>query len=87
MKTKFLVLASVLGCAIIFCQAQGDPKWKIDLGGKANWMTITSVGSVVTATNTSLMSIDPVKQVKVWEIKASAVSKESFVGWKALRLP
>lgn len=75
------MFVSVFVCALVsVSHAQsGDPKWKVDLGGKADWLTITSAGTVVTSAGSSLICIDPAKQQKIWEIKATGVTKESFV--------
>jgi len=73
MKKVFLnVMALVIA---IGCFANNDPKWKLDLDKKAEWMKITSAGIVMVATNTTLIAIDPAKQAKLWEITGATIAE------------
>jgi len=63
----------------IGCYANNDPKWKLDLDKKAEWMKITSAGIVIVATNSTVVAIDPAKQGKLWEItEATIAEQENF---------
>lgn len=60
-------------------QANDEPKWKIALDKKAEWIKVTSAGIVMVGTSGSLVAIDPAKQSKLWESTAAgSVSQESF---------
>ncbi|MFY8037056.1 MAG: PQQ-binding-like beta-propeller repeat protein [Cyclobacteriaceae bacterium] len=76
-KITFSLL--VLLCVVGNVCAQVEPLWKVSLDSKAKWITLTSTGTVVVATNSALIGIDPEKQQKSWEIKAiDQIEKESF---------
>jgi outer membrane protein assembly factor BamB len=75
------VLLNVMAMVIaIGSYANNDPKWKVDLDKKAEWLKITSSGIVMVATNNSLVAIDPAKQTKLWEISGTGpVAQEKFI--------
>jgi outer membrane protein assembly factor BamB len=79
MRKHLFTLVSVvlLTCHVLF--ANEEPKWKLGLENKAEWIKITSSGIVVIATNNSLVAVDPNKQDKIWEIKGTGtVDEEKF---------
>ncbi|HEY3429408.1 MAG TPA: PQQ-binding-like beta-propeller repeat protein [Cyclobacteriaceae bacterium] len=77
MKRVFLSLMAIL--IIIGSNANDEPKWKIDLDKKAEWIKISSAGIVLVGTSGSLVAIDPAKQSILWEnTAAGAVTQESF---------
>ena len=51
---RMLVLLCVVGNAT----AQVEPQWKLSFESKAKWITLTSTGTVVVATNSALIGID-----------------------------
>lgn len=81
MKIKILMLSCMcMAFMAMSALSQGDPKWKVELNGKAKWMTISSAGTVIVSTNSALTCIDPEKQQKIWEIKsADEIPQESFL--------
>jgi outer membrane protein assembly factor BamB len=77
---KIIFRMLVLLCVVGNASAQVEPQWKLSFESKAKWITLTSTGTVVVATNSALIGIDPDKQQKIWEVKAlDQIDKESFV--------
>ncbi|MFN7491757.1 MAG: hypothetical protein ACK5RG_02465, partial [Cyclobacteriaceae bacterium] len=77
---KIIFRMLVLLCVVGNASAQVEPQWKLSFESKAKWITLTSTGTVVVATNSALIGIDPDKQQKIWEVKAlDQIDKASFV--------
>ncbi|HEU5291047.1 MAG TPA: PQQ-binding-like beta-propeller repeat protein [Cyclobacteriaceae bacterium] len=74
MKKLFLTIMAM--AIAIGSYAIDEPKWKLDLDKKAEWLKITSAGIVIVATNTSLVAIDPDKQAKLYEIKGATIADQ-----------
>jgi outer membrane protein assembly factor BamB len=78
MKTVFLKLIAMT--IIVSSYAIDEPKWKLDLDKKAEWLKITPAGIVIVGTNNSLIAIDPDKKTKLWEAAATGlVDQEKFL--------
>jgi outer membrane protein assembly factor BamB len=76
---KFLILYAAFFFTVSCFASNDEPKWKVSLDNKAEWIKVTSAGTVIVATSTSLVSIDPQKQDKLWEIKGTgSVDQEKF---------
>jgi outer membrane protein assembly factor BamB len=80
-KKKIVVLCFVALLTMLWMNgfANDEPKWKVSLPKKADWIKITAAGTVIVSTNSTLIAIDPAKQDKVWEIKdAGSIDQEKY---------
>jgi outer membrane protein assembly factor BamB len=80
-KKKIVVLCFAALLTMLWMNgfANDEPKWKVSLPKKADWIKITAAGTVIVSTNSTLIAIDPAKQDKVWEIKdAGSIDQEKY---------
>lgn len=80
-RKKIVVLSLVALFATLWLNgvAGDEPKWKVSLPKKADWIKITAAGTVLVSSNATLIAIDPTKQDKVWEIKdAGTIDAEKY---------
>jgi hypothetical protein len=80
-QKKIVVLSFVALLMMLWMNgfANDEPKWKVSLPKKADWIKITAAGTVIVSSNSTLIAIDPAKQDKVWEIKdAGSIDPEKY---------
>jgi hypothetical protein len=65
-KTLLLILTSILFSSK--CLLAAEPLWTVELASKANWIKVTPMGTLIGASASAIMGIDPATGKTLWEI-------------------